>query len=110
MSNTTPAERGIVVLALALAVLSGAAVAQTPNAPQSHAMTSTPPASDTLSARQQAIPLIASFMAASDMGKLNAALNQGLEAASRSARPGKCWCSSTPTSASRKASTRWANC
>ena len=43
-------------------------------------MTNTPQVSDTLSARQQAIPLIASFMAASDMPKLNAALNQGLDA------------------------------
>lgn len=34
--------------------------------------------SETLSERQQAIPLIASFMAASDMPRLNAALNQGL--------------------------------
>jgi 4-carboxymuconolactone decarboxylase len=44
------------------------------------AMTGTQPTSETLSARQQAIPLIASFMAASDMPKLNAALNQGLDA------------------------------
>jgi len=44
------------------------------------AMTGTQPASETLSARQQAIPLIASFMAASDMPKLHAALNQGLDA------------------------------
>jgi quercetin dioxygenase-like cupin family protein len=36
--------------------------------------------SDTLTARQQAIPLIASFMASSDMPRLNAALNQGLDA------------------------------
>ncbi|EKN6364880.1 carboxymuconolactone decarboxylase family protein [Yersinia enterocolitica] len=36
--------------------------------------------SDTLSARQQAIPLIASYMASSQMGKLNTALNQGLDA------------------------------
>ncbi|CNI61723.1 exported protein [Yersinia massiliensis] len=36
--------------------------------------------SETLSARQQAIPLIASFMASSNMEKLNAALNQGLDA------------------------------
>lgn len=43
-------------------------------------MTNTQPASDTLSARQQAIPLIASFMAASDMPRLNTALNQGLDA------------------------------
>lgn len=34
----------------------------------------------TLSAKQEAIPLIASFMAASDMPKLNSALNQGLDA------------------------------
>jgi 4-carboxymuconolactone decarboxylase len=37
-------------------------------------------AEQALSAKQQAIPLIASFMAASDMPKLNAALNQGLDA------------------------------
>lgn len=37
-------------------------------------------ASDTLSARQQAIPLIASYMASSQMEKLNDALNQGLDA------------------------------
>lgn len=36
--------------------------------------------SDTLSARQQAIPLIAASMANSQMDKLNAALNQGLNA------------------------------
>ena len=36
--------------------------------------------SETLSAKQQAIPLIASFMASSDMPRLNAALNQGLDA------------------------------
>jgi len=37
-------------------------------------------ASDTLSAKQQAVPLIAAFMAASDMPQLNTALNQGLDA------------------------------
>ena len=36
--------------------------------------------SQTLSARQQAIPLIASFMASSEMPRLNAALHQGLDA------------------------------
>jgi len=36
--------------------------------------------SNTLSAKQQAIPLIAAFMAASDIPKLTAALNQGLDA------------------------------
>lgn len=36
--------------------------------------------SDTLSARQQAIPLMAAFMASSDMPRLNAALSRGLDA------------------------------
>lgn len=36
--------------------------------------------SDTLSARQQAIPLMAAFMATSNMEKLDGALNQGLDA------------------------------
>ena len=36
--------------------------------------------SDTLSAKQRAIPLMAAFMATSDMPRLNAALNQGLDA------------------------------
>ncbi|HEX8593869.1 MAG TPA: cupin domain-containing protein [Pseudomonas sp.] len=39
----------------------------------------TPPASDTLSPRQQAIALIAAAMAVSDMPKLNAAIDQGLD-------------------------------
>ncbi len=37
-------------------------------------------ASETLTARQQAIVPVAAFAAAGDMGKLNAALNQGLDA------------------------------
>lgn len=41
---------------------------------------STPAASDTLSAKQQAVPLIAAFMASSDMPQLSTALNQGLDA------------------------------
>ena len=45
-----------------------------------HATSGAQATSETLSAKQQAIPLIASFMAASDMPKLNAALNQGLDA------------------------------
>ncbi|HSI59568.1 MAG TPA: carboxymuconolactone decarboxylase family protein, partial [Ideonella sp.] len=44
------------------------------------AMTRAQPTSENLSAKQRAIPLIASFMATSDMPKLNAALNQGLDA------------------------------
>ena len=38
------------------------------------------PRSETLSTKQRAIPLIAAFMASSDIPKLNAALNQGLDA------------------------------
>nr|WP_180128662.1 carboxymuconolactone decarboxylase family protein [Rhodoferax sp. BLA1] len=48
------------------------------NNPEPLAVT-TPSRSETLSARQQAIPLIASFVAASDMPKLNAALHAGLD-------------------------------
>lgn len=80
MTNTTPAKRVIAVLVLALAAASDPTVAQTPNAQEPHGVTSTQPVSDSLSAKQQAIPLIASFMAVSDMPKLNAALNQGLDA------------------------------
>jgi 4-carboxymuconolactone decarboxylase len=78
MINTTPAK--CAAAALALAMLCGPAAAQTANAQAPHTMTNTQAISDTLSARQQAIPLIASFMAASDMPRLNAALNQGLDA------------------------------
>ncbi|MEZ5608156.1 MAG: carboxymuconolactone decarboxylase family protein [Burkholderiaceae bacterium] len=80
MSNTTPARRRTVALAIVLALASGATVAQAPNAQEPNTMTNAQQATDTLSARQQAIPLIAAFMAASDMPKLNAALNQGLDA------------------------------
>ena len=38
------------------------------------------PSSETLSARQRAIPLLGAFMAASDMPRLEAALHQGLDA------------------------------
>lgn len=43
-------------------------------------MTNLPASAMTLSSQQQAIPLIAAFMATSDMPHLNAALNQGLDA------------------------------
>ncbi|MFG6415052.1 carboxymuconolactone decarboxylase family protein [Roseateles sp. DC23W] len=44
------------------------------------ALTRSHPTSETLSAKQIAIPLMAAFMASSDMPRLNAALNQGLDA------------------------------
>jgi 4-carboxymuconolactone decarboxylase len=65
MSNTTRAKHFRVVTTLALVWGLGAA--------SGHAQNS-------LSAKQRAIPLIAAFMATSDMAKLNVALNQGLDA------------------------------
>ena len=67
-------------LALALAVGIATAPGHAQNTKEPPRMTTTPAASETLSAKQQAIPLIASFMVASDMPRLNAALNQGLDA------------------------------
>jgi alkylhydroperoxidase/carboxymuconolactone decarboxylase family protein YurZ len=82
MSNTTPAKHrsalvlpAILALCLAWTAVPGHA-AQNTVEPQT--MLQAP--SETLSAKQQSIALIASFMAASDMPKLNAALNQGLDA------------------------------
>jgi alkylhydroperoxidase/carboxymuconolactone decarboxylase family protein YurZ len=46
----------------------------------SQTMIRTQASTETLSSQQQAIPLIAAFMATSDMPHLNAALNQGLDA------------------------------
>lgn len=87
MSNTTPVERrGARLCAGALTVALGlaAAAGQTVNAQEIRQMNQTPAsapsASETLSARQQAIVPIAAFSAAGDMAKLNAALNQGLDA------------------------------
>ncbi len=69
MTSTTPVKfRAATALAAALAL--GLGLKLTP----SHA------ADNALSGKQQAIPAIAAFMAASDMPKLNAALNQGLDA------------------------------
>jgi alkylhydroperoxidase/carboxymuconolactone decarboxylase family protein YurZ len=50
------------------------------NAEASQSMTNTQSAAETLPVKQQAIPLIAAFMATGDMPRLNAALNQGLDA------------------------------
>ncbi|HKX44101.1 MAG TPA: carboxymuconolactone decarboxylase family protein [Burkholderiaceae bacterium] len=62
-----------------LAALASAAL-DTKSAEAVQATTRAWPTSDTLSARQRAIPLIAAFMAASDMPKLSGALGQGLDA------------------------------
>lgn len=83
MNNIRPAKQ-CTIRAAAAALVLGLGLATTPayaaqNTPESLAAT-TPTRSEVLSARQQAIPLIASFMAASDSPKLNAALHQGLDA------------------------------
>ena len=82
MNTTTPAKHlniraAAVAMLLSLGLVTAPAGAQT--TPAAQAVT-TQTRSETLSARQQAIPLIASFMAASEMPKLNAALHQGLDA------------------------------
>ncbi|MFC5698606.1 carboxymuconolactone decarboxylase family protein [Pseudomonas sp. GCM10022186] len=84
MINTTHANRftpGVLAVAFALCVglaISPSHAAQ--NSAEARPMSNSQPASETLSAKQQAIPLIAATMATSNMPKLNAALNQGLDA------------------------------
>jgi len=67
----------VLALSLGLAIAPSHAIQSTV---EPNAVTSTSSASETLSTRQQAIPLIAAAMATSDMPKLNAALNLGLDA------------------------------
>lgn len=78
MNNTTPikALTAAVLLTFSVALTVNAAPVNQGAAEMDQAQTVT----DTLSARQQAIPLIAASMASSQMDKLNAALNQGLDA------------------------------
>lgn len=78
MNNTTPikALTAAVLLTFSVALTVNAAPVNQGAAEMNQAQTVT----DTLSARQQAIPLIAVSMASSQMDKLNAALNQGLDA------------------------------
>ena len=83
MNNTKPAKpRSVRATAVAMLLglgLVNAPAHAAPNTPQSPAGAAQTH-SEVLSAKQQAIPLIASFMAASDMPRLNAALNKGLDA------------------------------
>ena len=82
MNSTTPVKQRLAHALVATVVLSlGWAAASGHAAQNSGAAQSTPVVSETLSAKQQSIALIASFMAVSDMPKLGAALNQGLDAA-----------------------------
>lgn len=80
--KNTGNDRKISALSAALALsmglmLSPSYAGQATEAPRAEA---THAASNVLSAKQQTIPLIAVFMATSDMPKLNATLNQGLDA------------------------------
>lgn len=67
----------LMALCLSLGAISSVTTQTTEASP---AMTSTQTTAETLSSKQQAIPLIAAFMATSDMPNLNTALNQGLDA------------------------------
>lgn len=87
MSNTTPAKTrctrlhaGVLTVALSLFATLGHAANEKDTKPMPQSQTTTPSASENLNARQQAIVPIAAFAAAGDMGKLNTALNQGLDA------------------------------
>ncbi|WP_228762683.1 carboxymuconolactone decarboxylase family protein [Xylella fastidiosa] len=82
MSNTTPAERHrthrcAVALAVALAMAAGTVAHAQETRPMNPTQAN---ASETLTARQQAIVPIAAFAAGGDMARINAALNQGLDA------------------------------
>lgn len=67
--------------AATLLILSGSCTSNAaPTTPGASAMSHQSNVADPLSARQQAIPLIASFMASSNIAKLNTALDQGLDA------------------------------
>lgn len=84
MSNTTPVDRRALTRCLgmvaAAALACGSAAAQSHEAKESVNMTVQHPAADTLGAQQQAILPVAAFAAAGDMGKLDTALSQGLDA------------------------------
>ncbi|MBI6945509.1 carboxymuconolactone decarboxylase family protein [Pseudomonas koreensis] len=79
---TTGARKSTALPALMALCLGVAAIfsVTTQAAEAAQTMTNTPASATTLSSQQQAIPLIAAFMATSDMPHLNAALNQGLDA------------------------------
>ncbi len=70
----------VLVLALGLGLAFGPSGAAQNTTAATQAMSSAQTTEDSLTAKQTAIPLIAAAMAASDMPRLNAALNQGLDA------------------------------
>lgn len=74
-------KAGVLIAVLATSLWASSMPSQAaPSAGSTQASADNPPASETLSAKQQAIPLIAAFTATSDLVKLNAALAQGLDA------------------------------
>ncbi|NMZ95144.1 carboxymuconolactone decarboxylase family protein [Pseudomonas panacis] len=79
---TSDASKTNALSALLMLCLSAGAMfsVTTQAAEASQTVTISSASSESLSTRQQAIPLIAAFMATSDMPSLNAALNQGLDA------------------------------
>lgn len=79
---TSDASKTTALSALLMLCLSAGAMfsVTTQAAEASQTVTISLASSESLSTRQQAIPLIAAFMATSDMPSLNAALNQGLDA------------------------------
>ena len=79
---TSDASKTTALSALLMLCLSAGAMfsVTTQAAEASQTVTISPASSESLSTRQQAIPLMAAFMATSDMPSLNAALNQGLDA------------------------------
>ncbi|WEX12945.1 carboxymuconolactone decarboxylase family protein [Pseudomonas sp. G11] len=79
---TTDARKCTALPALMALCLGVAAIfsVTTQAAEAAQTMTNTPASATALSSQQQAIPLIAAFMATSDMPHLNTALNQGLDA------------------------------
>lgn len=83
MTSTTPANRVWLCLAVAWALCVCGSITPAKAGPQTEvpqAMQDAAPASEHLSAKQQAIPLMAAAMAASNMPQLNTALNRGLDA------------------------------
>ncbi|EJK1281129.1 carboxymuconolactone decarboxylase family protein [Klebsiella pneumoniae] len=78
MNNTVPikALAAAVLLTFSFGLAANAAPVNKGASEMNHEKT----VSETLSARQQAIPLIAASMASSQMDKLNTVLNQGLDA------------------------------
>ncbi len=79
---TSDASKTTALSTLLMLCLSAGAMSSvtTQAADASQTVTISPASSESLSTRQQAIPLIAAFMATSDMPSLNAVLNQGLDA------------------------------